>query len=66
MLALPASELGEQHPRQGAADVGPGEAHHDGHDALQGQDQGLGEFPFPRVGNPVRPGTIYVLTGGGV
>lgn len=38
MLALAAPELGQQYPRQGAADVGPGEAHHDGNDEVQGQN----------------------------
>lgn len=46
MLALAASELGQQHPRQGTADVGPGEAHHNGNDEVQGEDQGLGKFLF--------------------
>lgn len=43
MLALAASGLGQQHSRQGTADLGSGEAHHDCHDEVQRKDQGLGK-----------------------
>lgn len=45
-LALAARRLGQQHQGQGDAHVGHAGAYQDRHGAVEGQDQGMGEFLF--------------------